>query len=273
MRRDAGAAQMSSPSPIGGHSRLDDPNHTRRAEIRASARARIESWLLGGDPQPLPERSGATGATVAGGVAGQVSRDGSIEYLYPEITGYFLQWLASCVTATNRSQLSARAAHAQAWLRHWVSMTPMPPTRMYLRGDSDDWRNRTIFCFDHAMVLRGLASAARRGLITLDGTLVASVCAQLETLIAADGILDACRVDGDLSMLPQRWSTRRGGFLAKASAGILQAAAVTSIPERLATSARMSFAASLRFAVTERRSPECSSSSTFSSRATLQRAG
>ena len=37
----------------------------------------------------------------------------------------------------------------------------MPPTRMYVRVGIEDWRNEAIFCFDHAMVLRGLASAAR----------------------------------------------------------------------------------------------------------------
>jgi hypothetical protein len=228
------------------------------AAVRAGIRGRdryeatrelIRSWLLAGGPQPW--RDSGEYPSAAGGVAGLVGADGAVEYLYPEITGYFLQWLAASATRGNTAQLAQHARHAQDWLSGWVAVTPAPPTRVYLRAPRDDWRNHAIFCFDHAMVLRGLSSAAQRGLLTPEPALVAAVCAQLESLIAEDGLLDACRVHGDTNVLPHRWSTRRGGFLAKAAAGILNAEETLPVPSALVAAARASHADSLRRAASE----------------------
>ena len=221
----------------------------QRRERCEATRERIASWLLGGRAQPSRDSGGYPSAT--GGVAGSVGADGAVEYLYPEITGYFLQWLAASVTRRNGAQFAQHAQHAQEWLSQWVAVRPAPPTRVHVCVSRDDWRNHAIFCFDHAMVLRGLSSAAQRGFLTPEPTLVAGVCAQLESLIAADGLLDACRAHGDPSVLPQRWSTRRGGFLAKATAGILNAQGTLDVPSRLVAAARASHADSLRRAVSE----------------------
>ncbi|MEO8755402.1 MAG: hypothetical protein ABI624_22295, partial [Casimicrobiaceae bacterium] len=100
--------------------------------------------------------------------------------------------------------------------------------------------------FDLAMVLRGLASAARARLLVPDAAVVAGVCRQLDRLIAPDGMLDACVAHVAGAALPERWSTRRGGFLAKAAAGIISAEHVLpGIQDRVARAARATFAASV----------------------------
>ena len=47
----------------------------------------LASWLLNGGVQ-------LTRGPHAGGVVGSVDADGRPAYVYPEITGYYMQWLA-----------------------------------------------------------------------------------------------------------------------------------------------------------------------------------
>ena len=63
---------------------LNDPS--RIHPLVASA-ARMRDWLLGG---PAQIRFGAE----AGGVAGTLNAAGQPDYVYGEITGYYLHWLA-----------------------------------------------------------------------------------------------------------------------------------------------------------------------------------
>ena len=177
------------------------------------------AWLLDG-----PAQIGA--GRHAGAVAGRIDLAGNAAYVYPEIAGYYLQWLAwRASTGVDAKRLAAKAAGVQRWLAVWLADRQPPRTRVHFDGESD-WRNDAVFCFDLAMVLRGLASATEARLIGPDSGLVAEVGRQLEPLIADRGDFDACRlVDSGVSV-PQRWSTRRGPFLAKAAAGVLAAARV-----------------------------------------------
>src|SRR3954464_12665707 len=90
----------------------------------AAVRERLVQWLLGPGVQ-------LTGGRHAGGVAGRLDPDGHAQYVYPEITGYYLQWLAS-LSSRNAgvTQACARADAAQRWLCHWVAMKPAAPTRV-----------------------------------------------------------------------------------------------------------------------------------------------
>ena len=177
----------------------------------------IADWLLTG---PAQLRTGAH----AGGVAGCIAASGSPSYVYPEIAGYYLQWLAwRTQRFGNSPALAERAAAVQAWLAVWLAAGDPPSTRVHLQDVTDDWRNRAVFCFDLAMVLRGLAGAARARLLVADAAVVAGISRQLERLIAADGLFNACVTHGAGVTLPERWSTRRGGFLTKAAAGIIAA--------------------------------------------------
>jgi len=213
---------------------------SRIASGPGHARDALTSWLLG-------DRAQVTSGTHSGAAAGWVDREGRASYVYPEITGYYLQWLAWHAACHGvNDQTRRRAAAAQRWLLSWAFGAETPETRVYLEPAGPDWRNAALFFFDLAMVLRGLASAARLGLIEADPRLVARVSELLSRLIADDGMFDACvatRVD---AVLPDRWSTRRGSFLSKAAGGVLIAAAqFSSLPRALEEAADATFGATL----------------------------
>ena len=190
----------------------------------------------------------------AGAVAGCVDADGRVRYVYPEITGYFLHWLAwqaaARTEAASGAELRRRAGAAQGWLVRWITADAPPPTRIHLAPSDADWRNEAVFCFDIAMVLRGLAAAARERLLEPDPALIAGLVAQLRTLVGADGAFDAYVPRERGTVLPDRWSTRRGGFLAKAAAGVIVAAGtLRGIPPDLVAAAEATFDDSLHAAV------------------------
>jgi len=205
--------------------------------------ARIAQWLLQG---PAQLRNGEH----AGSVAGLVEMGHSPSYAYPEITGYYLQWLAwRAMRYGHHPDLARVAAAAQAWLSRWIA-DDWPLTRIPILGAGADWRNDAVFFFDLAMVLRGVASAARLGLIEPEPKLVEGLSRQLQWLIGVDGLIDAYRDRAGRNSLPLRWSTCRGGFLAKAAGGIIAAGSVLQgIDEALAASAAATYAASLEWAV------------------------
>jgi hypothetical protein len=187
----------------------------------------------------------------AGAIAGCISVSGTASYVYPEIAGYYLTWLAWRATRDGHDpDDAARARGVQRWLARWLAL-PNLPTRVHFDGTSDDWRNRALFCFDLAMVLRGLAAAGRAGLLAPDGAVVDGVCRALTRLVGHDGAFDACVSNGPGGPIPDRWSTRRGPFLAKAAAGVIRAADVLDIPCDLRTAAEQTFAASLHLLARE----------------------
>jgi hypothetical protein len=214
-------------------------------ELHAGAEQEsIAHWLLHG---PAQVESGAH----AGSVAGAIDAAGRAVYAYPEITGYYLQWLAWRAARHGVSpELAARAAAAQQWLARWITPRGPLPTRIHLDGGNEDWRNTAVFCFDLAMVVRGVGTAARVRLIEPDAVMVAGVCAQLESLIGADGLFEACVPQPGCAAPQPRWSTQRGAFLAKATAGILSAAAsLPFVPETVRAAAARTTRAALRWAV------------------------
>ena len=181
----------------------------------------------------------------AGAVAGCISVSGTPSYVYPEIAGYYLTWLAWRASRDGHHPDDAQRAHAvQRWLAKWLAM-PSLPTRVHFDGTSGDWRNHVLFCFDLAMVLRGIAAANRAGLLAPDDAVIDGTCRALSRLVAADGAFDACVPNGTDSPVPDRWSTRRGPFLVKAAAGVLRAATVLTIPAALRAAAERTFATSL----------------------------
>jgi hypothetical protein len=210
------------------------------AAAEPAADTRIADWLHDGPAQ-------LRGGEHEGGVAGTLDAAGAAAYVYPEIAGYYLQWLAwRARTFGTTPALAARAAGVQRWLAHWLARGDTAPTRVFLDGTTGDWRNDAVFFFDVAMVARGLGSVVEMRLLAPDARVVAGVSRQLERLIAADGLYAACARNADGAELPDRWSTRRGGFLAKAAAGIVAAApALPGLSVRAATAARATFDASL----------------------------
>lgn len=202
--------------------------------------AALTSWLLGARVQ-------VNTGVHAGAAAGWTDRDGNAAYVYPEITGYYLQWLAwhaACHGANDDTR--RRASAAQRWLLSWACNGGSPETRVYLRPAQPDWRNSALFFFDLAMVMRGLASAERSGLIQADPRLVDRMSELLLRLVAHDGMFDACVTTRGDAQLPLRWSTRRGAFLSKAASGVLTASAqFVAVPRALQRAAEATFIASL----------------------------
>ena len=199
----------------------------------------IAGWLLDG---PAQIGEGAH----AGAVAGSIGCDGRATYGYPEITGYFLQWLAwRCRGSAAALAAAPRAAAAQRWLVAWLASGHPLPMRLHLADGVDDWRNRATFCFDVAMVVRGLAAAADAGLIDPDPELVAGLADALLPMIADDGMFDAFAPAAAGANLPARWSTRRGGFLAKAGAGVISGAGLPGMAPRVVAAAEATWLASL----------------------------
>jgi len=179
----------------------------------------------------------------AGAVAGCVSVSGTPSYVYPEIAGYYLTWLAWRAARSGHDADDAERARAvQRWLAQWLAM-PSLPTRVHFDGTSGDWRNHALFCFDIAMVLRGLAAAGRAGLLAPDPAVVEGMCGALFRVVGSDGMFEACVPSGSSGAIPERWSTRRGPFLAKAASGVLRAATVLRIPAPLQAAAEQTFAA------------------------------
>ena len=204
---------------------------------RAQHEGGIAGWLLDGPAQIGTGRH-------AGAVAGGIDGEGRATYGYPEITGYYLQWLAWRCRGNDAARAAApRAAAAQRWLAAWLALDPPLPMRLHLEDSVDDWRNRAVFCFDVAMVARGLAAAADAGLLDPDPAVVAGLSNALEPMIAADGLFDAFAPIA--ATLPERWSTRRGGFLAKAGAGVAAAAALPGMAARVVAAAEATWLASL----------------------------
>ena len=232
---------MRSARAFGAHV-IDAPSALDRDDV-AKARDRLAGWIVDGGLQ-------LNAGPHAGGVAGRLDAHGAPQYVYPEITGYFLQWLASRQSrGAGIADAALRAGKAQRWLRAWLAIEPVAPTRVYLHGVSDDWRNDAHFAFDHAMVLRGLAAAAEQRLLEPDPVVVRGVCTNLIGLIGSDGLLQACVPHQATSAMPDRWSTHRGPFLAKAARGILTAARTLQVPERLHAAAAATCAASLDWAL------------------------
>lgn len=210
-----------------------------RSHERAHRDSPVAAWLLHG-PAQLADGSHA------GAIAGTLTADGRAAYVYPEIAGYYLQWLAWRARVDgDTGALAARAAGVQRWLRTWLADAP-PRTRVHLDGTTGDWRNRAVFFFDVAMVVRGLGSAVAAGLVTADDDVVGGIVRELDRLVAADGLFAACAMHDPADAFAARWSTRRGAFLAKAAAGVLTAArALPAIPARLVQAADGTFTASV----------------------------
>ena len=199
-----------------------------------SAHARLVGWLLDG---PAQQRNGDH----AGAVAGVVDAHGHAAYVYPEITGYYLQWLAwRARCGAPRAALASRAAAAHAWLAAW-STDARPATRVHVAA-VDDWRNRASFTFDLAMALRGIAAAGAAGLIRPDAAAVARIAVLALDTRSDDGALEACRTHPGEPPLDARWSTRRGAFLAKAAGGLLDAAWLPGFPPALRDAAAQTLA-------------------------------
>lgn len=165
----------------------------------------LDAWL-----------AGTSVVTGAGAVAGVVDDDRP-RYWYPEIAGYYLSYLATLDCADQR------AARIVGWLRRWWSAPGSArETRIAAPGRTagEDWRNRWLFSFDLAMIVRGLG--CHPGLSEAVA-LREEIAAELrERFVRRDGALAA--VDGP-PVPPElaRWSTVEGPAQLKTLAALAAA--------------------------------------------------
>ncbi len=194
---------------------------TEFIQAATASAARIRDKLLHGPAQQLMGMN-------QGAVAGAVQADGSALYIYGEITGYYLHWLASLPDAPK-----APAQAAANWLQNYLHSADMPLTRIYLQAAEPDWRNQALFAFDLAMIAGGLTRASTSNLISLSPILLADLQSWL-LLFVGDAGLKVCIPRSSAAQLPQRWSTQGGSFTAKTASRILMLHAQSPLDASLA---------------------------------------
>jgi hypothetical protein len=191
------------------------------------AAARLRHWLLHG---PAQLREGEH----SGGVAGTLAADGRPRYVYAEITGYYLSWLADIAADADAALVRSRAALAMQWAtRAFAAPGQAPPTRLYLAAAEPDWRNDALFFFDLAMLVRGIDAAVEAGVAPAERDLRERLHTQLAQFVQGDRLCCAIQLRGTHA-LPPRWSTRGGPFLVKASSRIAYGARHAALHEPLA---------------------------------------
>lgn len=193
------------------------PNPAELASRAERAANQLRDWLIEGPVQQAD-----------GGVAGVVDAVGGCRYVYGEITGYYLHWLAGSHLSQDPRR-RRNAARALSWCERRYGDGARVPTRISLKSVDDDWRNRTEFCFDLAMLAGGLSAAAHADLIAPPRALLDTLLQRLAAFADGDRLRPALPDVG----LPERWSTRSGPFLVKAAARIRSAALWVPLPDAL----------------------------------------
>ena len=185
------------------------------------AALRIESWLLDSGVQ-------LSAGAHRGGVAGWLDVRGGAEFVYLEITGYYLTMLAGLAEVSPGSGARGALARERGWaaLRWMRAVTvngAVPHTRVYLSHERDDWRNRATFSFDLAMAARGVGCFGEVVGAGETATLLHDLCDRLaETCAGSVPLASHVLRDGPGGYLPDRWSTRPGPHHVKAAAAILR---------------------------------------------------
>lgn len=196
------------------------------AAAAAASASRLRAWLLS---PGIQQREG----THAGGVAGALDANGRARYVYPEITGYYLHWLAEARDAAGLDEARVAASRATDWARRQFERGALPPTRAYLVDAPHDWRNDACFFFDLAMLLRGLCAASDARLIAPPLATLQCIVAELDRFVSPDGEIHAARLLRADAELPTRWSTVGGAFEVKASSRVALAARYLSLSPHL----------------------------------------
>lgn len=192
---------------------------------------RLRAWLLHGPAQ-------LRGGDHSGGVAGVIDEHGQPRYVYAEITGYYLSWLADIAAGVNDAELGDRARAALDWsAREFSRSGQAPPTRIYLNATDEapgqvDWRNDALFFFDLAMLLRGIDAVSEAGLAWPNARLRTTLHDHLAQFVAEGCLTCAVQIRGTQA-LPKRWSTTGGPFLVKASSRVAFSSRHAALPAPL----------------------------------------
>ena len=161
----------------------------------------LTHWLMS-DGVRRASRSGA-------GVANWLWPDGNYDGLYPEICGYYLQFLALAACGSLPTP-AARDAASQVveWLQE-VGPAGDPPTLDHRNPADSDWRNKCLFAFDLGMIYRGFAAVETSWPGIVGESLLGRYRDSIRSL-TCDGRLSSHSLragahDGDI---PVKWSTQ-----------------------------------------------------------------
>lgn len=193
----------------------------------------IKRWLLSA---PIQQETGPQ----RGGIRGWISETGAASFIYPEITGYYLTWLAFMAFDVPQNEpLRVKARDAVSWIINRFKNGEIPATRIYMGSPRSDWRNRLCFSFDLVMMLRGTALAAH--LVPASAELhqgIHRLIQQLGRFRHPDGVLKSViKTSASESPFPAKWSTLAGPFQLKTAAAILSVIGFP-IPARLRATAK-----------------------------------
>ncbi len=185
------------------------PAPAERADCLAG---RIQGWLMSSGIQI---RQGEH----AGAVCGWLDEQGRTDFFYPEAAGYFLTFCAFLAEADREmaAAIRPRADLTVRWLAGLLDRDRPPPSRLYVLDGQADWRARTVFSFDLAMVFRGLQTARTLTAGSACGTALGALSALLAGFCQESGLVPCRPVQNAFPVIiPDRWSTRRGAYQQKA---------------------------------------------------------
>jgi hypothetical protein len=168
----------------------------KTGEIKNAFR-RVTTWLLS-DQVLKSARSGA-------GVANWMWPSGAYDGRYPEICGYYLQFLA--LTEPSVSGTREAAVRVLTWLDE-VGPHGDPPTLDHVNPADSDWRNQCLFAFDLGMIYRGFAAVDARWPGILKPGLMNRYRAALLSLTPGGKLLSHhLRNGATAQQIPVKWST------------------------------------------------------------------
>ncbi|MBI5061129.1 MAG: hypothetical protein HZB67_02345 [Candidatus Aenigmarchaeota archaeon] len=146
---------------------------------------------------------------------------GSYPYMYSEITGYGITALLYLYDITGKEIFLERAKLAGDWLLSVIQDCGGVIAKIYHDGRKDE----RIFAFDNGMVLYGLANLARVSGDNSysDGT---KRIADFLLLMQSSGMNALFDTEHGPFNSKEKWSTQAGGYHAKLSLGLLEAAKI-----------------------------------------------
>jgi hypothetical protein len=161
-----------------------------------------------------------------GAIAGSIDESGCALYTYPEISGYYLSYLAYRFRSDGACEYLVEKAQKILGCQEKMWSEPSPPvTRLYLNEvlqSQADWRNQGLFIFDIAMLARGVADMS---------LCINTTSWPIQNLLHyIDDFWDGYRLNpvrwfaGRPEGAPDRWSTRTGAYQLKVIAALQQAA-------------------------------------------------
>ena len=200
------------------HNRCDDKEDWVQYKLAA-----MTKWLL--SPRVLRVvQSGNLG--VVNWLVPGASPDRDYDGLYPEIAGYYLQFISIAALDLHRpgsiEPAIARdtAARVAAWLGE-IGPKGDPITLQHRDMAESDWRNACLFVFDLAMIVRGLVATEARWPGLIAPALISRYADSAAKMISNGRLAShTMRAGALVDTIPAKWSTLPGVHHVKAAAAL-----------------------------------------------------